>query len=429
MPWLEWKDLFRPLDSRPYPDFKDRLRHQCSGLHFMEFMRMRGGPLNADAIHDWLLERLASHTISSTWQCLRCLENLLHSKAVIQWKARHLRAIRNTLVAMQATLKGPAPVPPGPLGDSIDGFLRYKDSLRRGRRSEEALRRLDRYLQQHGVVALGDIHHQHLAAFLSRDNARTTHSCAIELRAVCHLFRWLRRTGRVHTTPEAALTASGRTNRYRPHIYTLKELAVLLGGVRQLGGRAGLTAGFTAFTALHLIYACGLRISEALRLRVEDVDLKARLLHIRFTKFGKSRQIPIGRRATEYLQAYAAERRRHFGDTVWFFVTPTGRAVQPLWLRDKFRRACLATGLSQAGHWWRIHDIRHSFAVHRLYKWYADGVDPRSKLMLLSFYMGHVLVEHTAHYLQMGQDLMRVASKHCARSLDEALAALEADGD
>jgi site-specific recombinase XerD len=421
MLWREWTDLFCPLESRRYSNYPERVRHLCVGRSFLEFMIRRGSDVNADAVHDWLLERLSTLHVNIVWGDLRCLNRLLKGKAVAQWKARHRKLVRNTLVAMQTTLPAPPPAVCGPIAGIIPAFTRYRVSLRRGKRHEEVLLRLDRWLQSHGVTSVDCIDHAQLSSFLHRAPGRTKHTCDIELMAIQAFFIWLRRTDRIQTTPEMALTAPGRASRHRPRIYSLKEIVTILDGLRKLGGWVGLSA----FTQLHLIYACGLRISEAMRLEVKDVDLSRRILHIRFTKWGKSRQIPIGRRACKYLRKYAIERRRRFGDTIRFFVTLRGLAIHPMWLRDLFNRVCFSAGLSQEGRYLRIHDFRHSFAVHRLYKWYADGVDPRSKLMLLSAYMGHVTVESTTHYLQMGEDLMRLASKGCAKSLDEALAALE----
>ena len=55
----------------------------------------------------------------------------------------------------------------------------------------------------------------------------------------------------------------------------------------------------------------------------------------------------------------------------------------------------------------RLHDLRHSFATHRLYKWYQDGRDPLSRLPWLTTYMGHVNIENTQVYLTVTQTLLR----------------------
>jgi len=403
---------------------QERQRWQRAATDFLAFMRDREAPLNAQAVHEWLLARLGSHTVGSTLADLGGLEQMLKQDAVKHWKRCQPLGVRRTLEAMHRRTSRASEPQRGPLAELIEPFVRYSESQRRGDRAEQPLWRLDRFLAERGVDSLAAVGPRLLTAFMATRRI-CRQSCALEVRAVRSFFRWLRRTGRLQAEPEALLAVKGPSSRHRPYIYSVKELASLLEAMRRFGGWEGITA----FTLLHLIYACGLRISEALRLCPDDVDLDRRVLRIHKTKFRKSRQIPVGQRAAQYLRAYAQARqerfespfRRHWRIASCFFVTPRGRAVPARWLRDRFRRACVQTGLSRSGRWMRIHDMRHSFAVHRLYKWYAQGVEPQTKLLLLSLYMGHVQVENTAHYLQTGQDLMRIASRQCAKDLDDVL--------
>lgn len=426
---LEWDDLFTPSPQWSNRPIKERQRWQRAAVSFLAFVRNGCATVNAQAVHDWLLSRLSSHTVSDAMADLRGLGHMLRKPdAVIHWKRCQPLGVRRSLEALHRRVFLARPQQPGPIADLIPLFIRYCESQRRGNRAEEPLRRLDRFLLKCGIQSLTAIEPRTLTAYMATRHL-SRRSCAIEVSALRSFFRWLRRTGRLQAEPEALLEVKGPFSRHRPYIYSVKELATLLDRVRQFGGWHGLTA----FTMLHLIYACGLRVSEALRLRPGDLDLERCVLRIRKSKFGKSRQIPIGKRASEYLRIYAERRHRRLDGSPRhrrraeeggpFFVMPEGGAVRAVWLRDRFRRACNDTGLSRTGRRPRIHDLRHSFAVHRLYKWYADGVEPQSRLILLSIYMGHILVENTAHYLRMGQDLMRIASRHCARGLDDVLQA------
>jgi integrase/recombinase XerD len=410
---LGWDDLFVPTQWDARISLKRRQRSQRIGTVFLEYMQGHGRCVDVDAIEGWVRHRLVDHAWKTLEVELGILDRMLRSDAVVQWRLRHggakraVQQIRAEVGCLRDTARGP-------LGDTIELFLRYRESLHRGMKSRETLLRFDDILRQHGVLRLEDIQTRHLASLLV---ARSRRSNALRLRDLSQYMRWLRRTGRLTSFPEAGLEAGGCSVWHRPHIYSLKELMTLLEGVRRVGGWCGLTA----FTALHLIYACGLRISEALRLREEHVDLEKRLLRIEKTKFHKDRLIPIGRRAAEHLRVYLAARAGRNVACDRFFVSSRGAAVHPTWLRDIFRRTCIDAGLVKPGQWLRIHDLRHSFAVHRLYKWYAEGVEPQAKLILLSVYMGHVTVESTSHYLQMGEELMRLASAGCARTLDEIL--------
>jgi site-specific recombinase XerD len=302
---------------------------------------------------------------------------MLKCDAVKHWKRCQHLGVRRALEAMQRRVFRPPVTQQGPLSDLIVSYVSYCEGQRRGDGAKEPLRRLDRFLAARDIPSVAAVEPRVLSAFMATRRISRS-SCELEVRAIRGFFRWLRRTGRLQSEPELLLEVKGPGSRHRPRIYTIKELASLLEALRRVIGWEGLTA----FTLVHLIYACGLRISEALRLRAEDVDLERRILKIHRTKFRKSRQIPIGRSAAEYLRAYAEARRERFGSPGYrhvqvasrFFVMPRGGAVQPLRLRDRVRRACIELGLNRSGSRMLIHDLRHSFAVHRLYKWYAEGV-------------------------------------------------------
>jgi integrase len=175
-------------------------------------------------------------------------------------------------------------------------------------------------------------------------------------------------------------------------------------------------------TMILLIYSCGLRRREAVRLQVGDVDLERAVVFIRCTKFGKDRQIPIGPRVCEQLHEYHQSRVERLGQSATetaFFVQATGDPVWPGHLYYLFRGACTRAKIGSASRPSpRLHDLRHSFAVHRLYKWYLEGADPQSRLPLLSIYMGHVSEESTRHYLHLSQDLLRLAARPMERGLE-----------
>ena len=69
----------------------------------------------------------------------------------------------------------------------------------------------------------------------------------------------------------------------------------------------------------------------------------------------------------------------------------------------------------------RLHDLRHTLAVHRLYKWYAEGCDVQNKLPLLSAYLGHDRLHHTEVYLHLTEDLIRQAGQNFQRSFEQVV--------
>jgi site-specific recombinase XerD len=165
---------------------------------------------------------------------------------------------------------------------------------------------------------------------------------------------------------------------------------------------------------LLLLYGTGLRAGEALRLRGCDVDLRKHLLTIWDTKFFKSRLVPIGTELCQALSRYQTDRMRPLanGDRSVFFVTRRGRAISLGRLEAAFTRLLRQTHVGQGhpGHRPRPHDLRATFAVHRLIAWYREGADVQVRLPLLATYLGHVNVSATSVYLTMTTELLVEAS-------------------
>lgn len=200
------------------------------------------------------------------------------------------------------------------------------------------------------------------------------------------------------------------SRRPTPHIYGTKEIADLLRACAKLGPAGGLRPR-TFVTLFGLLASTGLRISEALRLTRRDVDLDAAVLSIAETKFYKSRLVPLHASTTRALRRYAEHRdRRHpLLATEAFFVTERGTPLKywrTFMLFDKLR----AELGWQARRPPRIHDLRHTFAVNRLLKWYRDGADVDQKIAALSTYLGHTKVTDTYWYLTAVPELLAVAS-------------------
>jgi integrase/recombinase XerD len=167
---------------------------------------------------------------------------------------------------------------------------------------------------------------------------------------------------------------------------------------------------------LLLLYGTGMRIGEVLSLSLQDVDLEQRLVTVRDTKFYKTRLVPIGPRLTKALADYLAQRRRlplPEGEASSFLAACTGirldyKRVNKLFCRVR-KLAQVQRELS-AHYPPRIHDIRHTAAVHRLIAWYRAGVDLQRLLPQLATYLGHVDIASTQHYLSMTAELLQEAS-------------------
>ena len=205
-----------------------------------------------------------------------------------------------------------------------------------------------------------------------------------------------------------------------PYIYSRDELRRLLAAVDGCRKQAVQLQADTFRTLLLLLYGAGLRRGEALRLTRADVDLTGALLTVRETKFYKSRLVPLGSHLTEVLEQYAKRWRPHTAaaDDLPFLANRDGTPLVSSTVHQVFVAVRQAAGLQSpvgARRRPRLHDLRHSFAVHRLTSWYREGKDVQRLLPFLATYLGHTDISGTAVYLSMTPELLHEASHRFER--------------
>lgn len=200
--------------------------------------------------------------------------------------------------------------------------------------------------------------------------------------------------------------------RRSPYIYSSSELAALLKAAAGLPPEGSLRPQ-TFSTFFGLLACTGLRKREACRLTRDDVDFERRLLHIRETKFRKSRLVPLHGSTVQALEVYARSRDQFypFAKTDAFFVTLRGTCLSGSTVQGAFSqlRQQLRWRSRSDGHRPHIHDLRHTFACRRLLDWYRQGVDVQHAIAALSTYLGHADVNHTYWYLTGTPELLALA--------------------
>jgi integrase len=129
--------------------------------------------------------------------------------------------------------------------------------------------------------------------------------------------------------------------------------------------------------------------------------------------------VPLSNSVAKEVQRYLAlrRRRRHGSKSDAFLIWSNNRlASEKIYsasaLADNWHLLCLATDvLDQRGRPPRLHDLRHSFAVTALHRWYQQGIDVQSRLPHLATYLGHVSPVSTYYYLRLSPDLQQAASQ------------------
>jgi len=217
-------------------------------------------------------------------------------------------------------------------------------------------------------------------------------------------FTWTQRLGIIRRfaiwysviEPRTEIPPAGLLpHRYRrkpPYIYSDEEIQKLLRQTQQLSSPKGLRA-HTYMILFGLLVATGMRVNEALTLDRPDVDLKLGILHIRRTKFGKSRYVPIHASTVVALKKYARRRDRLFpASLVPFFISEKGHRITKWMAQCTFAKISQRVGLRASvkgfGRGPRLLDMRHRFAARTLINWYRAGLDVEQELPKLSTYLG-----------------------------------------
>lgn len=240
---------------------------------------------------------------------------------------------------------------------------------------------------------------------------------ARKLSMVRQFARWMSVIDPRHQVPPRRLL-NVRHRRSKPHIYSDTEIARLMAEADQMRSSKGMKA-LTLKTLIGLLSATGLRPGEAAALERCDVDLDVKVLIIRESKFGKSRQVPIHPSTVAALTHYVQERDQIFRSpgSLFFFVTDNGTALDMGTVRNWFCKIAWACGLrnkpqgNRCGRGPRLQDLRHTFATKRLVEWYKAGCNVAIQMPKLATYLGHSSVECTYWYIEAVPELLELATE------------------
>jgi site-specific recombinase XerD len=196
-----------------------------------------------------------------------------------------------------------------------------------------------------------------------------------------------------------------------PYVYSRAELQLLLRATRLSQKRHACKIGpQTLRTLLLFLYGTGALTGEALRLGSEDVDLERDLATIRGNRFNRVRCIPIGADLHKRLRRYVDSTSQQKNQRKNFFANTDGSAIKPRILGKSFERLRRVSGIARhdgACYQPRMHDLRHTFAVHRLTAWFKQEADMNRMLPALAAYLGQVGLGSTERYLSMTPERFR----------------------
>jgi integrase len=249
----------------------------------------------------------------------------------------------------------------------------------------------------------GDTHIRAATAMAWATEAPSPSACHVRLRNVVNLARFLHAEDPLHEVPSNPFQAA--KHRPLPYIYTPEEIARLIGAAQRLRETYPLRRQGYA-TLIGLIASTGLRVSEALDLRLSDI-LPEGVLQIRRAKFGKSRLVPLHPTAATALSRYLEARRQRVVTDDHLFLSAGDRRIGSSMVEYTFRRlrqlADIAPTRTRPP---RIHDLRHTLATRALAQCPTDREAVARHFVALATYLGHTDITHTYWYLEATPELM-----------------------
>ncbi len=296
------------------------------------------------------------------------------------------------------------------LRECLDDYLAVRRSV--GYKLEDAARILASFVAFAERAGAGTITTELALSWVTQPKEASPIWLAHRLSAVRGFAAWLHALDPATEIPPGGVLAAPGYQPAPPYLYSDADVAALLAAARRL---APPLRAATFETLLGLLAVSGLRIGEAMRLDRADVDWDEGVLVVRSSKFGRSREVVCHDSTIEALRDYSARRDQLCPRpaSASFFVSVQGRRLAHHSVYGTFHKLVGDAGLRQrpGGRPPRVHDLRHSFAVNTLIRWYRDGADVQARLPLLSAYLGHVRPSSTFWYLTASTELLALAAE------------------
>ena len=298
------------------------------------------------------------------------------------------------------------------VGKAISNYIAHQRCL--GKQFSAASAILTAFCRSIGDIPLREVLPETVAHFVDSKGS-SDETIRKKLGALANFFRFAVARQWLRSSPMPQRVRKLGSSSFTPYIYSDTELKRLFEVIPLACGSRAQTDEDTLRTFLLLSYGAGLRRSEALNLRLSDFDGAQSLLQVRTTKFFKSRIVPLSPSVSAVVGAYYAKRMKSCSTDLnsVLFCKRNGEPMTASAIALAFRRLRGSAGIRREGgsrNQPRLHDLRHSAAVHRVTAWYRCGADLNQLLPKLATYLGHRDLSGTQRYLTMTQELLTEAS-------------------
>ena len=287
----------------------------------------------------------------------------------------------------------------------LDQYIDFKRSLGYKFKSPESTYRLfDQFTIKNGETEI------RITKELANKWAikRPNESCNTQYKRVMYLIQFasfLNDSGYKSYIPKLPRTYKST---FTPYIFSRQEIKTIFTASNQLKMGNSMDSTVNAIPAiLRMLYGTGIRVGEAVSLKVKDVNFDDQYLIIRHSKNGKERMIPFSNSLSEVCRQYRDSLHIIENREDYFFVKRNGYKCRAKTIYEWFRKVLWKAGISHGGKGYgpRLHDVRHSFSVHTMASMAESGLDLYYSLPILSEYLGHQSLEASEKYVRLTSEM------------------------
>lgn len=311
----------------------------------------------------------------------------------------------------------------GPLTELLNEFVKLKQSL--GFKYENEADELYRFSKFSTTFPVTDLvlSKELVQAWCIQRPGESERNCRRRIYPVRQFGIYLNSIGRAAFIASANKGAKYFT--FIPYIFTDHEMERIFTSSDQLCPHRYSTLPLVMPVILRMIYGSGLRISEAVSLQNKHVNLQDGILEVKNSKFGKDRLVPMSESVSACCRQYFQLMHRHSSPEDYFFIKADRKPITRDNVYRRFREILWESGISHGGkgNGPRVHDLRHTFAVHTLKRIVVRGVDVYCALPILSTYLGHASVAATEQYVRLTADafpeIRNALERYCSHVIPE----------
>ena len=312
----------------------------------------------------------------------------------------------------------------GPFAEIAEKFIQHKQSLGYKYESEKKILRLFCEFTASYPVEKCILSKELIETWFSEMNDISKKTKELRLSVIKLFAQYMQKIGySAYVVPKVKF--KGNDN-FIPYIFTYEEITNILNTCDEMKNEwRSRHTQLLMPVIIRLLYSSGLRISEALNLKIKDVDLSNGVLTLHQTKTDRDRYVPLSMSTLNFMKTYFVEVHSSPDMNDLFFCKRDGSGFATSTIHKYFKIILWRSGISYGGKniGPRLHDLRHTFSVHTLSKWVEEGKDIYCLLPVLASYLGHSNIKATGRYLRLTAEvfpnMIKSVEKHCATTIPE----------